>query len=225
MAETAEIWRYIQGSDNCYVSTFGKVKQVVNGEDVFLKFSPDIKGYMRVTIRMRDENGKRSKGQRVKVHRLVAETFIPRIEGKDYINHIDCNKANNRVDNLEWCTPKGNAVHASEHGLLKKTYGPRKIVAVDLVSHLGFEFDSITEAAQKLDIGVDDIHNCLQGRTVQADGMVFGFYDKNGEVYRYRNNRDKKKVKEQLIKAKQNNYEIGNKRALNNTKRKVDRDA
>jgi hypothetical protein len=54
------------------------------------------------------------------IHRLVAETFLPRINGKDYINHKDGNKHNNRVDNLEWCTNEYNHEHATKTGLKAK---------------------------------------------------------------------------------------------------------
>ena len=54
------------------------------------------------------------------VHRLVAETFLPREEGRDYVNHKDGNKHNNTVDNLEWCTNEYNHEHATATGLKPK---------------------------------------------------------------------------------------------------------
>lgn len=51
------------------------------------------------------------------LHRLIAEAFIPKIEGENIINHIDGNKLNNSIDNLEWCTYSENNKHAYDTGL------------------------------------------------------------------------------------------------------------
>ena len=53
------------------------------------------------------------------VHRLVAITFIPKVYGKDYINHIDGNRLNNSVNNLEWCNYTENNNHAFDNDLMK----------------------------------------------------------------------------------------------------------
>ena len=82
----------------------------------------------------------------VTVHRLVAETFIPNPLGLPIVNHIDGNKLNNSVENLEWVTPKQNAIHAHETGLHRGN--KTKVVLRSLTSTQYFE--SIETAAQWL---------------------------------------------------------------------------
>ena len=61
------------------------------------------------------------------VHRVIATAFIPNPENKPEVNHIDCDKSNNDVANLEWATRKENARHAAEHGLFRKNRGRDRI--------------------------------------------------------------------------------------------------
>lgn len=70
----------------------------------------NINGYLRVVLHVRGISNKRL------VHRLVAEAFLPPIDGKPYVNHIDSNKQNNNVENLEWCTAKENTQHMMKSG-------------------------------------------------------------------------------------------------------------
>lgn len=71
-------------------------------------------GYMTITLGSTEVGNKKT----YLVHRLVAEHFIPKIEGKIYVNHKDSNKVNNNVDNLEWCTNGENIIHCNNN---KKT--------------------------------------------------------------------------------------------------------
>lgn len=77
----------------------------------WLKAVPDTKGYLRVGLYANDALKTR------KVHRLVAETFIPNHHYKPEVNHINGDKADNRIENLEWCTSSENVRHAFRIGL------------------------------------------------------------------------------------------------------------
>jgi hypothetical protein len=69
------------------------------------------------------------KSKRFRVHRLVAEAFIPNPENKPYINHKNFNRADNRVQNLEWCTAKENSQHTSMHKRFNTPKGENSVHA------------------------------------------------------------------------------------------------
>ena len=107
-----EVWEDIKGFEGLYqISNFGNVKSFY--KDKILKGRPDKDGYYRVCFY------KNKKSKEMKIHRLVAQAFIPNPENFPQVNHIDGNKLNNCVSNLEWCTAKYNINHACKLGLFE----------------------------------------------------------------------------------------------------------
>jgi hypothetical protein len=119
---TQEIWKSIKGYEGLYeVSNIGKIKSleklVSNGKKYILKKE-------RILIKIMSSSGyyyvnlyKNKKSKVTYIHRIVVENFIPNVENKSQVNHIDGNKKNNCISNLEWCTRIENAQHALKNGL------------------------------------------------------------------------------------------------------------
>lgn len=112
-----EIWMPIHGFEEYYhISNLGRVKSLAGKnynstkERILKPFNNKI-GYLMVIINRPGE-----KKTCKKMHRLIAEHFIENPNNYRYINHIDSNKTNNSIDNLEWCTQSHNVKHAYETG-------------------------------------------------------------------------------------------------------------
>lgn len=98
---TQELFAFIDGFENYQISSWGRVFNLRTGKFMI----PEVhdKGYLRVDLY--DDRGER---KHMKVHRLVANAFIPNPDGKPQVNHIDGNNQNNSYTNLEWVTDSEN---------------------------------------------------------------------------------------------------------------------
>jgi len=136
--DNLEVWLDIKGYEGHYqVSSFGRVKSLarviecrknvfVNKKEKFLSDWDCGKGYRKVKL------SKDGIEKSIRVHRLVADTFLSNPDAKLEVNHINGIKNDNRVENLDWCTSSENTIHAlnnklkisqkgSEHGMSKLT--------------------------------------------------------------------------------------------------------
>ena len=126
----------------------------------FLQPYDDGNGYLNVKLRIDN------KSKNVKVHRILAMLFIPNVDNKEQVNHIDGNKYNNNINNLEWCSRSYNMKHAYKLGLKKKDMS--KIV-IDLDT--GIFYDSAKDAALAKNIN----HRTLRVK-------LAGFYKNNTTI-------------------------------------------
>lgn len=107
-----EIWKPIIGTKGFIeVSNEGRVRSLLRGEPRVLKTQTDNKGYHRIRVTIEREKIS------FKVHREVAKAFLENPENLPQVNHMDGNKSNNTVGNLEWISNRDNAHHAIENGL------------------------------------------------------------------------------------------------------------
>lgn len=131
-----------------------------------LKKEIDICGYYRVGLY---KNGKHT---HKRVNRLVAEAFIPNPENKPIVNHIDYDRKNDDVSNLEWCTQKENVIHSANKGRYAKNRG-RSIFSLDKLGNIK-EYPSGAAASRETGVFTSGISRALKSKSRKA-GKYFWF--------------------------------------------------
>ena len=194
-----EIWKSIEGTNGRYeVSNTGKIRSLnyLGHKGVVKVIAPalDNKGYERIRIYYGDYR------KTVKVHRAVAEAFIPNPENKPQVNHKNGVKTDNRVENLEWTTAHDNIVHAYKSGLKEKNRKFAKklgksqvknlrkytelqktpITATNIETGEVVRFDSQTEASEFCKVPQPNIHKVVKGLRKSAGGYTFVYSQGGG---------------------------------------------
>lgn len=160
-----EEWRDIAGYEGLYqVSNFGRVKSLNfgrTGVQKVLKTQKYPNKYVKADLRHNGTIHTKS------IHRLVAEAFIPNLENKSDVNHIDGDKHNNRVDNLEWATRSENMRHCKE--ILHKNAGrpPRPVKCLET----GEIYENMHLASAKTGVPIVSIRNNLEDSSRYAGGF------------------------------------------------------
>lgn len=183
-----EIWKDIEGYEGLYqVSNLGRIKSlekmvvsknhsIQKRKERIIKSSPNNRGYLKIGL------SKNNKRKFYRVHRLVAQAFIPNPDNKPEVNHINEIKTDNRVENLEWMTRKENCNYGTalermvntkiEKGIIEKLCKP--VLQYDLDGNFIKEWDSMREAERS---GYDrkGIYKCLRGEQKMSKGYVWKY--------------------------------------------------
>lgn len=171
-------WKEIKGYEGKYiVSNYGEIvslprykqnhnkKQYVQPKDI-LKYINNKNGYTYVFL------CNNSKYKNIRLHKIVATAFIPNPKNLPQINHIDGNKQNNRVDNLEWCTASENIKHAYKMGLVKNN-NKIKVKQYNIKGELVNSFNSISEASNKTGVSAGAISMCINNKRKTANKFIW----------------------------------------------------
>ena len=145
-----EQWKDIFNDGRYFISNYGRRK---NSKNYIIKTQDDKDGYQIFSFYV---NGKRIDK---KIHRLVAEAFIPNPNNYPFINHKDENKANNYVDNLEWCTKTYNTNYGHAREKQRKNLC-KPVICIELNK----EFESAKEAAEFVNKDHSSICDCCNGK-------------------------------------------------------------
>ena len=163
-----EIWKQviiknINNDKEYFVSNLGRFK---NSSGIIMdNYKVNENGYIRVFIYNKTYT----------LHRLIAFAFLENSENKEQVNHIDGNKLNNCVNNLEWVTNQENQIHKFKIGL-GNNY-TRKITQYDLEMNKIKDFNSIVEASKTLNIGKSNIGGVLTNNRKTAGGFIFKYLE------------------------------------------------
>lgn len=174
-----EIWKNVIGYEQYYeVSNFGQIRRKER-----ILIHKDGKKYLyksRLLGIRKSKNGYststltiNNKSKTLLVHRIVAHAFISNPNNLPCVNHIDGNKQNNCVDNLEWCTYSYNIYHAYINGL---RYQNKKVLQYDLQGNFIKEWNSISQAQYELKIF--HIKDVCVGKRHQCGGYIWKLANK-----------------------------------------------
>ena len=171
----------IKGFENYFVTKDGKVFNTTNSKQNILDTPVEIKvhqnkvtGYMQTTLQNKATG---MKAKTLYLHRLVAETYLEKPSNKHIqVNHKNFNKADNRIDNLEWVTPQQNKAHANI--LISNLVLQNHLKVNDRLLRVGIKVYSITEKLED----VADVWNCSEAQAAELlreNGIDTTMYGKN----------------------------------------------
>jgi hypothetical protein len=162
-----EQWQTIPGYENYAASTEGRIKRLTPGPNTHIGqikkcFTNPATGYSHT--KLSGTLGKRS----ISIHRVVAETFLPPVEGKTEVTHINGDRQDNRVQNLRWLDAK------EKMSLVDFNHYVRKIEAISPDGEVHI-YPSIKGAADSIGVHPSGISNVLAGKVRTYKGWKFNY--------------------------------------------------
>jgi hypothetical protein len=156
----------INGTSKCFVSSIGRVRNTKGRET---------KGYLHTNNYMKTSLNNIT----YSIHRLVAMIFIPNPENKSQVNHIDGNRTNNNIKNLEWSTANENCFHRDNVLPNNKL---RQVLQFNLNMIKIREFTSLAHAGRELKLHRSSIGDCCRGIKQKTLGGFIFRYSENTEM-------------------------------------------
>ena len=151
----------IEGFEKYEASNLGRVRNIKSG--IVLKPWITKDGYLRHCLY------KHNKRKNLLLHRIIATAFIDNPEKKPQVNHIDENKLNNDLSNLEWCTERENAIHGTRTKRVAEKLS-QKVIQLDLNDNILNVFKSMRQAERETGVSVGNISSCCNRKTKSAGG-------------------------------------------------------
>ena len=166
-----EIWCPIKGYEGIYeVSDQGRVRSLKFGKERILKQGKPQNGYLQVDLY---KNGEQKK---YLVHRLVSKTFIPNPDNLPEVNHIDEDKENNTVQNLEWCDRKYNQNYGNRTQRQSEKCS-KPVLQYTKSGEFVREWKSATDVERNLGYYSQNISSCCTGKRKNAHNFIWRYKD------------------------------------------------
>lgn len=161
-----EEFRDIKDYENYEVSNLGRIRNKKTGR--ILKLDKTKYGYFQIVL------SKNGTIRRARVHRLVAEAFLPNPNKYPEVNHKDEDKTNNKVDNLEWCTAEYNNSYGTRiKRVVEKNSKP--VLQYDFSGKFIKEFSSVSDAAEEIGVSLGTLSGALTGQQKTSKGYLWKY--------------------------------------------------
>ena len=185
-----EVWKEIEGFSGYFISSKGNVKSLRTGVERYMKLRKNSHGYLSVRL-----YSNKRKQKHFLIHRLVAMSFLLNDYEKPQVNHIDGDKTNNNLSNLEWVTAKENIDHAYSNGLrndnqlkLNGKLNAKRVSQIDITTSEIIKVWESIKSTEKQSEGTFDssaVHRCCKLKKDTHKGFRWRYEGEEGLEFKF----------------------------------------